>query len=390
MKLKVLHLIESLGPGGAERLLYTNLKHLDRDVLEHAVVTIFSDGGFWKEPIEKLGVSVTSLNCSSIRDIGRGVIRLRRILRKTKPDLIHTHLWTANIIGRMAGRLSGIPVISSIHNPDYEPEALEDGSNVHPIKKFSVKILDTVTASFGCARMIAVSDYTRKSTIDRLHFPSHKIDLVYNPIDVGEFDNKFVPDKEQFLSDHGLPGNAIVLLNVGRVTPQKGLIYAIRALAELADEFPNVYLVSLGGQNDKIWFERVKTEVDGLGLSERVLFLGAKRNVHEFLVNSDIFVFPSLHEGLGIALIEAMATGLACVASDTGPIPELIEDGVNGVLVPSRDPHAIAVEIRKLLADGKKRASLGKAARKTALERFQPKEAVEKLTEVYFSVAHHT
>ncbi|HLE62198.1 MAG TPA: glycosyltransferase, partial [Pyrinomonadaceae bacterium] len=129
--LRVTHLIEGLGPGGAERLLYTNLKHLDPARVESTVLTLFSHGDHWKEPLRALGVRVESLQCSGIRELPRGIARLRTWLRREQPDLLHTHLWGANVVGRIAGRLSGVPVISSVHNPDYEPEAWSDGSKAN-------------------------------------------------------------------------------------------------------------------------------------------------------------------------------------------------------------------------------------------------------------------
>ena len=115
--------------------------------------------------------------------------------------------------------------------------------------------------------------------------------------------------------------------------------------------------------------------------------LGPKGNVHEYLVNSNIFVFPSVHEGLGIALIEAMAVGLACIASEMGPIPEYVSHDENGMLVTPKDPAGLAHALSELLMDPEKRTRLGKAARETALSLFQPLNAAKQLTEVYFSVA---
>src|SRR5688572_14735895 len=151
--LKILHLIESLGSGGAEHMLHTNLKYFEPGSVESMVTTVHSRADFWKKPIEKLGVEVTSLECGRVYDIPTGVMRLRRQVRQTRPDLLHTHLWGANIIGRTAGRIEGIPVVSSIHNPEYEPQA-SNGAN--RFKLSFAKRADRLTARW-CTRMIAVS-----------------------------------------------------------------------------------------------------------------------------------------------------------------------------------------------------------------------------------------
>lgn len=386
-KLKVLHLIEGLGAGGAERLLYTNFKHFKNDLLENEVVTVFSGSDHWKKPIEKLEIPVETLDCKSVRDVLSGVKKLRQYLKTSKPDLIHTHLWTANIIGRIAGRLAGIPVISSIHNPDYETEAVTDGSDVSSIKISAARNIDKWSAFFGCRKMIAVSEYVRQSTFKQIGFPLEKIEVLYNPIDISAFEKKESAGKKEFFKKIGLPENALIILNVGRVTPQKGFIYAVRAMPEVKKKFPHAQLVSLGGQDNKSWLEKIETETADLNLQDSVHLLGAGHDVGEFLQHADIFIFPSLHEGLGIALIEAMAMSLACAATDTGPISEFVSDNENGLLVPPKEPKILAEKICELLADDEKRKRLGENARETALARFLPEPAAERLTEIYFAAA---
>ena len=129
-KLHVVHLIEALGPGGAERLLYTNLKNLDANRIRSTVITVYPHATHWLESIKRLGVPVVCLNCRGPRDIPKGIRTLRIWLLANRPDLIHSHLWAANIIARVAGRLTHVPVISSVHNPDHEAEAWADGADV--------------------------------------------------------------------------------------------------------------------------------------------------------------------------------------------------------------------------------------------------------------------
>lgn len=381
-KLKVLHLIETLGSGGAERLLHTNLRHFDAGEIESRVVSVFSRGDYWKEQIEGFGVEVKSLDCSSFSDISSGVRKLRRELKGDKPDVIHTHLWTANVIGRIAGRLSGVPVISSIHNPEYEPEAT---TGLSSIKLFAARQIDKWTARFCCTRMIAVSNYVRESAYRRIGFPLDKIDVVYNPIDTAERS----PDisKGVLLTDIGLPPDAVLILNVGRVAPQKGLIYAIRGMKIVAGKMPNVHLLHVGAQDNSDYLAAVEVEIERSGISHNVHLIGERRNVADFLQAADLFVFPSLFEGLGIALAEAMAAGLPCVASDIRPLDEFVTSGVNGVLVPPENADAIAEAVIDLLSSPEKRKAMGVAARETALAMFQPEPAARRLSKIYRQVA---
>src|ERR1041384_8102813 len=223
MMIHVIHVIESLGPGGAERLLYTNLKHFDPERVRSTVVTVYSHGDHWRKPVTELGVPVINLECRGTRDVLKGVRRLRGWLRANRPDLIHSHLWAANVIGRIAGRLTGVPVISSVHNPDHEPQAWFDGADVSLIKRHAVKAMDRWSAKFGSRRMVAVSDYVRKSAGRDLHFPLDSIDLVYNPFDV-DLMKAPVNDRGELLREIGLHVDSHILLNVARVSPQKGLL----------------------------------------------------------------------------------------------------------------------------------------------------------------------
>ena len=384
-KLHVVHLIEALGPGGAERLLYTNLKNFSADRIRSTVVTVYSHATHWLQPITDLGVPVVNLNCRSTRDIPRGINRLLTWLRANRPDIIHSHLWAANIIGRVAGRIAGIPVVSSVHNPDHEPWAWADGADVSLITRQAVKALDRWTAHLGSKRLIAVSDYVRKSAGRNLNFSLDAIELVYNPIDTDLMSAPVGKNRTQLWREHGLPEGSLILLNVARVSPQKGLLYALRALPEILKQHPAVHLVSVGAA-DPQWPSELNREGQTLGVSGNFHMLGPKRNVIDFLRACDIFVFPSLYEGLGIALIEAMAAGCACVASDTGPIPEVVEHERDGLLVPPADPAALARAVCDLLDDPVKRAQLGTSAKETALRKFQPKQSADRLTAIYEAV----
>jgi glycosyltransferase involved in cell wall biosynthesis len=380
-RLHVVHLIESLGPGGAERLLYTNLKHFDTSRIRSTVITVYPHDTHWIEPITALGVPVVSLDCHSKRDIPKGIWRLRKWLRANRPDIIHSHLWAANIIGRMAARLTKVSLVSSIHSPDYEPQGWADGTGVSKIKLQTVKLLDRWTAQLGSDRLIAVSEYVKQSAGRDLYFSLDSIDRVYNPVDVDLLQASGGKNREELLSECGLPADCVMLLNVARVSALKGLLYAVQALPEILSRFPSAHLVSVGAATD--WTPRLEREADSIGVSDHFHLLGARRNVMDFLHACDIFVFPSLYEGFGIALVEAMAAGCACIATNIGPIPEIIEDRANGVLVPPGDATAIAEAVCELLSNQPMQMQLGKAAAVTAARKFRPEESAARLIQVY-------
>ncbi|HVF29352.1 MAG TPA: glycosyltransferase [Pyrinomonadaceae bacterium] len=383
--LKVLHLIEDLGSGGAERLLYTNLRHLDSAVIESEVVTVFGHHDFWKVHIEELGVKVSGLGCDRYSDIPRGVSRLRRHIAADPPDLIHTHLFAANVVGRIAGRLQGIPVVSSIHNPEYEPEALDSVSASRKAKITTARLIDSITASTGCTKMVGVSEFVRDSVVKKLGYPAAKIEIIYNPITSA--DVKPINDREAVLEGLGLPANARVLLNVGRVGPQKGMLNAIGSMPGILEEVPNTYFLSVGAQPEPDYLRRVNDKIGELGVQDRVRLLGQRNDIADLLASCDVFVFPSLFEGLGIALAEAMAAGCACVVSDIKPFDEFLTNGGNAVIVPPANPEELSKAIVELLRDDEKRRKLGAAARETAIRMFSPGPAARKLEAMYAATA---
>ena len=385
-RLHVVHLIEALGPGGAERLLYTNLKHFDPERIRSTVITVYPHATHWLEPITALGVPVVPLNCHNARQIPKGISRIRMWLRTNKPDLIHSHLWAANIIGRIAGRLTHTPVVSSIHNPDHEAEAWADGAEVSLVKRHIVRQLDRWTAHTGSDRLIAVSEYVKRSANRQLGIPLDSIDRVYNPIDVDLFKAPPATSRADLLRACGLPADSRILLNVARLSPQKGMLYALRALPLILARYPSAHLVSIGATTDQSWLAQLEQEAASLGVTDNFHVLGRRDDVIDFLRACDLFIFPSLYEGLGIALIEAMAAGCACIASSAGPIPEVINNGEDGILVPPADPGAITAAVCQLLGDESLRKRLATAASRSALSRFQPKESADTLTRIYESV----
>lgn len=380
---RIVHIIETLGPGGAERALYTTLKHLDADLFKNTVITVFSEGTHWVGPINKLGVEVTSLGCRSKRDLPVGFFRLLRILRRMQPHVVHTHLLYANLLGRIVGRLRRTPVISSVHSPTYEPEVSGGMSSVVKTKLRVIRALDAWTARNCCTRMLAVSEYVRDSVHRRLGVPDSRLEVLYNPIDLSDLTSERAAGREDVERELQLDEDCQILLNVGRVTHPKGLLYAVRAMPAVLLQWPKAHLLLAGATNDKRYVNALRTETELLGIQDHVHILGTRRDVAGLLGACDLFIFPSIYEGHGIALAEAMATGCACIAFSTGPIPEVVEHGVTGWLVPPCNVEALAGAICCLLANPQLRARLGRAAKGSAVRRFHPQPTADRLAEIY-------
>lgn len=369
--LRVLHLIESLGCGGAERLLYVNLTWFDRTKIDSTVCHLYDRAPHWREPIRDLGYPVMSLGMQSIRDLPRGIIRLSALLKEHPVDLIHTHLYGANLVGRIAGVWRGIPVVSSLHNPDYEPATLIDNAVLSPTKLRLMCWLDRLSCWLADPEFIAVSEYVKQSAMTYLHVPAGRTHVIYNAIDVSAFapNHEVTAGARQIRRDLNLENDDPVLVCIARVDPQKGHRYLIEAMPALLERFPRLATVFLGDGPEKLR-ESLIALAEQLGVKSHVHFLGVKSDVRPYLEMCDVFVLPSLYEGMGIVLVEAMAMQRACVATHVAAVSEVVADGRSGVLVPPADPAALAGAITTLLANPLLRARMGAEGRRIVNERF--------------------
>jgi len=275
------------------------------------------------------------------------ILRMRRVMKLGKFDIVHTHLSTSSVNGCLAARAAGLPSVATVHG-------------------MSSKI------SFAAAtHMISVSNEIKRHLVSQGAKPE-TISVVYNGyglIDEPQLDR---------LERDPFP----VLGTVARVTPLKGIEDAIRALAVLKPEFPDASYLVVGDGNG---LEPCRTLATGLGLADSVHFVGYRKDIENYLARMDLFVFPSLKEGMGIALVEAMAQGLATVATNIGGIPEVITPEC-GILVPPHDPAELALQISKLLLDNSKREEMGRCAKRRAQAVFSV-AAMEKGTDnVYRAV----
>jgi glycosyltransferase involved in cell wall biosynthesis len=154
-------------------------------------------------------------------------------------------------------------------------------------------------------------------------------------------------------------------------------------MPRILEAHPGAQLLSVGAQNHREWLDTLRRRSAERGVAGHVHFLGPRRDIPDLLRASDVFVFPSVFEGLGLALIEAMAAGCVCVASAVGPVTGILRDGVDGFLVPPGDAAALARAVLVAMDDAPRRKSLSAAARESATRRFDPEAAADRLEAIY-------
>jgi glycosyltransferase involved in cell wall biosynthesis len=375
--------IEALGRGGAERLLVDTARLLDRTRFELSVYTLFAARRDYAEALRVLEVPEVCLGLASLREIPRGVKALRAALREREIDVVHTHLFAANVVGRIAGRVERRAVVSTYHDADYEPVVRRGNRGLTAPKQAILRILDGATCLWSRTMVVAVSEYVAASVRRRLRVPPRRMTVVPNAVDT----EVFAPDagkREAARSALGLPSTALVGICVGRLTPQKGQDLLLNAFVEVRRTVPSSRLLLVGDGAHRAEYEELSRR---LGLGDAVQFLGVRADVPELLRAADLLVLPSRHEGFGLVLAEAMACGTPVVAARIGPVPEIVDDGETGRLFAPEDTKGLAAAVRDLLVDPEMRRRLGARGRREAEARFSLPRMVSRLESLYAAVA---
>ena len=350
--IRVLHIIESLGRGGAERQLVNQLLAHDSTLIRPSVVTLNPPLDLADE-LRSAGIAVMTLNLPAFGDMPFAMLRLIGIIKLLRPDVIHTWLTRADLTGRMAAVLSGhIPVVGSIHAPNYEPTLFLDNPNQKRWKIIVVRELDRWSGRLARAHYIGCSHAVARSTGSVLAVAPKHLQVIYNSVRLPTL----------VASDQVLR-----LITVGRLSPEKGHRYLLEAMPTILAHHPTATLQIVG---DGSLRAALQTHTERLGLTQSVAFLGSRGDVAELLAKSDLFVFPSLWEGLGVAVLEALATGLPTVASDIPALREIIDDGIHGILVEPQHAEALAQAIINVLDHPEYAQQLGRAGRQRIAERF--------------------
>ena len=391
-KHRILHVIPTLGSGGAERVLLT---YLSQPALNHGfqhlvVLTDVADPHvdipetFLVKLLEEQGVEVVGLGLPESRNIIKSTVALNSLIRDRKIDLVHSQLVWANISGRLAGRLAGIPVIASFHSTDYAPEAMQS-FHIPKWKQELIQRIDSFTTRWFVKKSIAVSKYVADHIEAELKLDPSKIQVIYNPIDFRQIQPSTTDAREKIFHELGINDECKLILSVGRVIPSKGFLELVEAFSRL-DPKLNVFLAIVGAQSDSQHLRALQSMISDKRLVGKVYLAGARRDISNWLAAADIFAFPTKYEGLPVALAEAMASGVACVASDVGPMPELITHEKTGIIFPVGDINALAQSIALLLTNDPLRETLGEAGQKSILQRFNPDVKSQEMADLYVSV----
>jgi glycosyltransferase involved in cell wall biosynthesis len=300
---------------------------------------------------------------------------LIRIIRRERPQIVHTHTSKAGILGRWAAFFCRIPVI--VHTP----HGHVFWGYFNPWETRLFILLERWTSRITTA-LVALTPQERD---DHLRFriaQEEKFTVIHSGVDLRRFCNT-VTDISQTKKELNLPDGSFVVGTLGRLTPIKGHIHLLQAAVDVIADRPDAYFVFVG--EGELHDDLQKFAADA-GITENMRFLGWRSDVAAVLSVFDIFVFPSLNEGMGKAIVEAMGMGKPIIASDVGGIPDLVVQGENGILVPPADSKALAEAIMALYANPEKRKEMGERGREKALA-YSSETMLNKINRLYESFA---
>jgi glycosyltransferase involved in cell wall biosynthesis len=313
------------------------------------------------------------------------VSRVRRLVQSLGIDVIHTQLFSADVIGGVAGRLSGVPVVSTLANTCYEPEWLIDNPHLNRLKLFYLRTVRKYVARYCDRHLIAVSESVKASAVARLGVSPNKVSVIYRGLSPEWLLENGAQNVEALRQTLKLPIGGPVLINTGRLIPQKGQRYLLEAMPYILRRFPEALLLVVG---EGFLQPQLEALARHLAIQDHVHLLGKRSDVRHLLQLGDIFVFPSLYEGCPNALIEALSIGLPSIASRIGPVEEVTQNGELALLVPTTDPKALAEGVIALASDPARVKVMGEAAKAVIRGKFSVHTVGEKLMTCFERVAN--
>lgn len=373
MKTRIVWMIDSLGHGGAERMTLALLERFDRARFDLRVCALQERGGNpMAREIEKTGVPVDLLGIPYLRHPAN-LFKILRYLRQHRPALLHLQLEFSVILGSLAARLTGIPAVATLHTLD----------NPQQRRAYWRYRLSLFALHRWCSRVLAVSESTRQHHLHDGGIPPAHILTLYNGIDLstyGEHPPAFRLEKRREL---GLKPDSVVAVTVAVLREPKGIQYMLQAMSRLRETHPHLqYLIVGEGE----YGAALRQQAETLQLGESVRFAGQRSDIPEILAACDFFVLPTLTEALPTVLMEAMAARKAILASNVGGVPEMVEDGINGRLLPPADVPALAAACGELAENAALREAWGQAGRRICEEKFDIRRQIHALETLYSSL----
>ena len=345
----VLHFIDTTGPGGAETVMLQVADGMRGRGWPGRVV--LTGPGWVLDHVRDRGLPADIVETRGRFDLGY-VRRIVRLVRQHGAELIHAHLFSPSVYASIVGAWTGVPVIATFHGVS---DVQADG--------WARQLRHRLVARR--AEIVCVSESLRSALAASVGVPEETVRVIHNGLEVEPFGKG---DGTAVRRENDVPGGALLVGSLGNLRPAKDLHTYLRAADILGDDARLRFAVA--GQRTEPLYGRLLELRARLGLDDRVSFWGFRSDVPEVLAAFDVLVISSASEGFSLAALQAMAAGTPVVATRSGGPEEIITDGVDGLLVPTGSPEALAGAVRRVIANPELASRLAAAALRTVRERF--------------------
>jgi len=369
MRINVLHLLETFNVEGYGTVVFNLVQGSDRDIFQNFVCCL-QNGGEQEAAFKTLGVKTTNFDLKMLLDLSV-IFKMVGFIKEWNIQLVHTHVTRADVFGRVAARLAKVPwVFSSIHGLDEHRE--QKRKRLHSmIDRFSMTL---------ATRIIAVSEAVKTHVVHRQHIRPSRITTIYNGVDPGRYDIHIdVPAKKGEL---GLRKDCLTIGVCGRLVAVKGYDVFLKAARNVLRHRHRIQFLIVG---EGVLRNELETLAQDLEIDAHVVFSGFRADIPEVLAIMDIYVMPSLNEGLPMNLLEAMAAAKPVIATHVGGIPEVLDKKGIGIMIPPNDCDMLADSILMLLENQEMRYEMGRKGRARVIERFHVEDMVEAYERLYLS-----
>lgn len=372
--IKILHIIVSLEPGGAEVMLFRTLAAMDRTRFENEVISL-TEGGALVERLRAAQFAVRSLRMKRSIPSPLSLVRLVRWIRKSKPDVVHTWMYHANLLGGLAARLAGnIPVVWGIHHNSLD-------SRVNRRRTLWVAWMGARLSNLLPERIVCCSASARK-VHSAFGYAPDRLEFIPNGFSLDEFKPNPLA-RSSVRCELGIPQDAVVIGLAARYHPLKDIPNFLSAAARLAASFPRVHYVLCGAGLDTE-NKALLSALENVGLRDRCHLLGIRHDMERLLASLDIATSSSISEAFPLAVGEAMACGVPCVVTDAGDSALLVGD--TGRVARTGDPEALAAAWAELVSSASERRRLGIAARHRVEKCFNVSSIIRRYHDLYEQV----
>lgn len=363
--MKILHLTTHLNIGGIGWYV-TNLAGALKK--RGYTVLVASSGGELEKVLSREGIRHIFLNIRTKSELSPKIIKsfltLKAFVEKEKIDLIHAHTRVTQVVAALLSNYGKVPYVTTCHG------------------FFRERLGRKICGCWG-RRVVAISEAVKVQLVNNFKVDENRIALIHTGIELNRFLEDISDEKRKDVKRRWNLNGAYVIGTIGRLSSVKGQDVLLKAAKKLVEDFRDVKVLLVGKGPDEARLRRLSAN---LGLDKNVIFTGSVDDTRELIPLMDIFVLPSIEEGLGLSLVEAMASGKPCVASRVGGIESLIEDGVTGILVKPDDPEELARAVKYIFYNKEKAEVFSEAARKKVVRDFDIEKMASQMETMYREV----